>query len=122
MAQGAERVTEVARTAIRAVRFKRGGEVRVLRPHVDKDHGASLKAIRAVIDQQGTDFAGYGFVAWGADGGSSCTWWQRNGYPIPTPLIPEFVKTRLVLGIGVRWTLEDVNEALGFTPPPGDAS
>lgn len=99
------------------VRLKSGGEVRLLRPEVDANRGKAERFIRETLDQHpGSELAGYAFVTWGPDGGSTCTQWVGPGSTIPTILIPDFVRNRLLAATAVSWTIQDVNEQLGFSP------
>ena len=51
-------------------------------------------------------------MAWGSDGGSSCKTFVKDGSIIPTALIPDFVRNRLLAERIEQWTLESLE-----TPP-----
>ena len=116
-------MTKSARVTIRTVRFKSGGEVRLLRqPVVDAVRATAERSLRTMMDaDRDTQPAGYAMVVWDTDGGSQAAFWSGPGptWPVPTALIPDFAKARLLLGIASQWANEDIKEALGFPPDDG---
>lgn len=98
-----------ARTSIprlRSVKFKTGGELRVL-PTKRRDARRYVEDyVRQVLDAQGTDITGFAFVVWGADLSSSADLASGDGSPIPSILIPDFVRNRLLARKIEDWTRE----------------
>ena len=105
-------MTGVARVRIRRVRFKSGGELHLLPDRRDAVRGRVERNIRDALDTQ-DDIAGYAFVAWGANSDSTTTHWAGSQSAIPTILIPDFVRNRLLASQIIKWTLDSVS---GFDP------
>jgi hypothetical protein len=94
---------------LRSVRFKNGGELRLL-PSLRR---LTSDVVGASIDKHlaahGGDIAGYAFVVWGADMGSTVVLdVDRN--PIPSALIPDFVRNCLLAYRIETWTLETLSD------------
>lgn len=102
--------TRVARTRIRAVRFKSGGEVRLLRLPTREDtiHYAK-KRVGQAIDSLPDRIAGFAVVVWGADNGSVSLISVNEGSKIPSILAPDFVRNRLLASQIETWTLESLS-------------
>ena len=110
-----------ARVRISRVRFKAGGELHLLRPAVQEGRARVERQVRTLLDAMDDDgdVAGFAVVVWDKDGASACSHWHGPDSCVPVPLIPEFVRNRLLLGIGVGWTIDDVNEQWGHPPSAG---
>ena len=100
------------------VRLKGGAYLHVLPLVMDPNTAQVLADVRATLNNHGTPVAGFAFVVWDNEGGSTSAWSRFARCPIPTPLIPEFLRTRMVLAIAGRWAAEDVNASWGI-PPDG---
>lgn len=68
----------------------------------------AMTRAREVIAGHGTDLAGYAVMAWTKDGTSTCDSANLAGN-IPTILIPDFVRNRLLAHRIEEWTLEEIN-------------
>lgn len=93
-----------ARCRIGKVTLKRDGPVVLLRkPRNNRQ--AVEDHIRGCLDPQGPDIAGFAFVVWGSDMRSTATLqvWEN---PIPSALVPDFVRNRLLADRIETWTLE----------------
>ncbi len=112
----------VARTRVSRVRFKSGGEVRVLPPPVvDPVRREAEEGLRRMLDCPNAGRpAGYAMVLWDAKGGSQCGYWSGPGptWPVPQVMIPDYVRARLLLAIATQWSKEDTRQMMGF-PPDG---
>lgn len=104
-----------ARVAIRRVRFKSGGEVHLLRPARDRGRAHVERQIRDCLDQT-DDLAGAVFVAWSADSGSTAAMFTGPASRIPSILVPDFVRNRLLAMKIIDWTMDEINTQRGFTP------
>ena len=120
--QARGKMTKSARVTIRTVRFKSGGEVRLLRqPVVDPVRASAERSLRTMMDAHSdTRPAGYAMVVWDTEGGSQAAFWSGPGptWPVATALIPDYARARLLLAIASQWVNEDIREALGY-PPDG---
>lgn len=103
--------TKVARMRVRAVRFKNGGEVRLLRfPTAEDDRRFVEAQIKRALDSHPDRVAGFAFVVWGPDNGSVATQSANDLSRIPSIMIGEFVKNRLLASTIERWTMENFEE------------
>jgi hypothetical protein len=92
-----------------------GADVRVLRqPSTEKIVRADVEA---VIRAQGEAIAGFAFVVWGADGGSTCGFRNFGNSPVMAPLLGDFVGKRLYAELVERWTRGGLREEDGWLPP-----
>ncbi len=101
---------------IARVRLKDGPTVHILPSPEEASRARCLKSIRNTIDKAG-DIAGFAFVAWDPQGASICTF-NVTRSNIPSILVPDFVRNRLLAERISSWTIEDVNEQWGG--PPSD--
>lgn len=93
---------------LRSVRFKDGRTFTVLRPEQNYDRRIVESGVREVLDQHSVDFAGYAFMVWGMDGSSTCDLQTKSN--IPSILVPDFVRNRL-LGMKIEeWILKDLQD------------
>jgi hypothetical protein len=93
-----------ARVRIGKVTLKRDGPVVLLhRPTNNRQMADDY--IRRCLDAQGTDIAGFAFVAWGSDMRSVAELqvWENS---IPSAVVPDFVYNRLFAERIESWTLE----------------
>lgn len=93
-----------ARVRIGKVTLKRDGPVVLLRPPKNNRQAADDR-IRKCLDAQGTDIAGFAFVVWGSDM-KSVAELQVWDNPIPSAVVPDFVRNRLLADRIETWTLE----------------
>lgn len=63
-----------------------------------------------VFRKHGDNVAGFALVIWGSDGGSTCDAQVADGSSIPTILVPDFVRNRLLAQRIEQWTLDDFRE------------
>lgn len=91
---------------LRSVKFKSGGEVRLLNTNIDERRKEIERHCREVIDIQ-EKIEGFAIVAWDKDGKSTC-YAANYESPIPHILIPEFVKSRLLAHRIELWVMEDI--------------
>lgn len=93
-----------ARVRIGRVKLKRDGKVVLLRK--PEDHRAAIAdCVNSILNGHGTDIAGMAFVVWGSDMQSTADM-KVFGNPIPTMLVPDFVRNRLLAERIETWTLE----------------
>jgi len=104
-----------ARVAIRRVRFKSGGEVHLLQPTQDRGRAHVERQVRDCLDMT-DDVAGAAFVVWSADGGSTASIYTSSASRIPSILVPDFVRNRLLAMKIIDWTIDDINTSNGFLP------
>ena len=102
---------KVARMRIRAVRFKDGGEVRLLRtPSVEDDKRFVEKRIKAALATHQDRVAGFAFVVWGPDNGSAALLSVNDLSKIPSILAGDFVRNRLLASTIEGWTMENFEQ------------
>lgn len=81
------------RCRITAVRFKNGGEIRLLRSQVGRNHDECMSAIdearRQSADALGGRVAGYAFMAWSADGSTFADYKVTSTSPYATSAVPK---------------------------------
>lgn len=104
-----------ARVAIRRVRFKSGGELRLMPDRRDAGRAKIESLIREALDAQG-EVVGFALVAWDTGTRSVSTSWSGASNPIPSVLMPDFVRNRLLAECIGTWTIDIINEAHGFPP------
>lgn len=105
---------------IRSVRFKSGGEVRLLREVDYRERDYLMRDARTVLEDQ-KDLAGYAIVAWGQDMSSTTTAFAGPRSRIPTMMVPEFVKSELLSYRIKRRAVETMDAHLGIISPDDDA-
>ena len=115
-------MTEAARTRIGRITLKSGGSVRLLRGAIDKDRTFIERRVRTVLDQHGTDFAGFAFMVWGGDNQSTCTSDALPASKVPNSMLPDFVRARLFTERAVNWSIDVTLETLGYTPKDPDTA
>ena len=94
-----------ARVRIRNVRPK--GNVRLLRAKKDRDREEIERAVRRVLEAQ-NDLAGFAIVVWGADFSSTCDMASGPRSNIPSIVIPDLVRARLLAYRIETWTAESL--------------
>jgi hypothetical protein len=103
---------------LRSVRFKNGGEVRLLRPKVDVSVRESFD--RTVERAKGLgrpeEMAGFAIVTWSRDGRAFVNFQNGSASPIMAGQVSSYVRDVLLAETGARWA-EPNTEA-----PPPDAS
>ena len=83
--------------------------VECFQPRSERIKGFIEDATKEVLRQHGAaDLAGFAFVVWGRDGESTCDCANLEGH-IPTILIPDFVRNRLLAWRIEGWTLDTIN-------------
>ena len=86
---------KTARLRIRSVRMKDGGaELHIFRRDDNNRILAGFVKNSDMIAECRPDMCGYAIVAWERDGSSSVVC-ATTGNPVPTLLVPEFVKTAI---------------------------
>lgn len=89
---------------LRRIRFKSGGEIRVLPPRrneIAERFATSANRLKADTDIT-PRMAGYALVAWSADGYTYIDW-QCGGPPVTTGDIPRYVHDVLVVELARTW-------------------
>ena len=94
------------------VRYKAGGaQLVLLQAPEERSRQRCLQMVRETVDAA-EDVGGWAFVVWGPDGASVAA----VGVPrsnIPSILVPDFVRNRLLAYRREDWTLETVNDQWG---------
>ena len=106
---------------LRSVWYKDGrGELRVMPDHRANDKALVERRIRALLDSHHAhaDTAGFAIVVWGADGSSTCDLGAGKRSNIPTILVPDFVRNRLLAAKIIDWAMDDI---CGPSKPDGAA-
>lgn len=99
---------------LRSIRFKNGGEIRLLPiPASDLEPAYAKERIGRVVDALAGPVAGFAIVAWGPDGKSTALMHTTKASLMPSMMIPEFVRNRLLADQIERWTIESVREDEG---------
>lgn len=94
---------------LHSVRWKSGGTlVPVNTPKCDLRWMAE-KTIRDVIKGPGVPIAGFALVAWQADYTSIAVCKVGGASSIPTILVPDFVRNRLLAQRIEAWTIDTIN-------------
>jgi hypothetical protein len=108
-------MTEPSRLRLRSVRFKDGrAPLKVLHRKDGDDYESVLAWVRACLDahrrgdKESSNIAGFAFMVWATDGSSVCEA-QNNSGLIPTIMIPDFVRNRLLAKRIEEWTIETLN-------------
>jgi hypothetical protein len=74
-----------------------------------------LKQTIEAHSDNGGFVAGFAFVIWDKDGSSTANAGNLHGN-IPSILIPDFVRNRLLASVIEKWTRDAVNESFGLPP------
>lgn len=93
---------------IRSVKFKNGGEVRVLKHESSSDRGIIERRVRGVLDAFEEVPVGFAFIVWGEDGISCCAAGRNEKSQIPHILIPDFIRNRILADQIEDWALDEV--------------
>lgn len=94
-----------ARVRIRNVRLK--GNVTLLRQPKDVDREHIERSVRSVLDSQ-HDLAGFAIVVWGADFSTTCDMDSGPRSNIPSIVIPDLVRARLLAYRTETWTIQSL--------------
>lgn len=97
---------KVARLRLRSVKLKSGGgEIRVLHGTTRDDEARyaedRLKKVIAAHDER---IAGFAMVVWAPDGASTALTVVNETSKMPSILVPDFVRNRLLADTIERWT------------------
>jgi len=100
---------------LHSVRFKDGGAtVRVIHAPPKRKNRADLdRLVRetlAFYPSDSCDIGGFAFVVWDAEGASTCVLANYDGR-IPSILIPDFVRNRLLAQKIIQWTMDDLKDS-----------
>ena len=95
-------------------------EVVVLKPEDSKRRQRFLDDCRKVMNAHPQDIDGYAVVVWARDNASTC--FAIGGSSMPSILVPDFVRARLLAYKICRWAMEDTLESLGYGPPMGEGA
>lgn len=94
---------------LRAVRFKNGGEIRVLPQNTREDDIRFVRErVERVIEVHNGRVAGMAVVVWAPDNSSTVTLTVNDSSKIPSIMVPDFVRNRLLAERIESWTLEDI--------------
>ncbi len=106
---------EEFRTRIGKVKLKNGPEI----VRLPEQHRRDEKVVRDVFNgmiaamDNADPIAGYAIVLWDREGRSIANFGAREGSPIPTILIPDFVRNLLLARRIETWTIDTINEQVG---------
>ncbi len=82
-----------------------GGEIRVLRGTTREDEAQYAEdRMRSLIDAHDTRIAGFAMVIWAPDGASTALTVVNEGSKIPSIMVPDFVRNRLLADTIERWS------------------
>lgn len=104
---------KVGSLRLRSVRLKSGGgEIRVMPgPTRDDDlRYAERRLLETIRSTQGR-VAGFAMVAWSPDNGSVSVLTVNEGSKIPSIMVPDFVRNRLLAAQIEAWTLDTLAAA-----------
>ena len=111
------------RTRIRAVRFKAGGEIRVLPSACEQNHSKCLKLLTEAVETYRSlyagEMAGYLLIVWDRKGQSSLSRQTTSSDPIGSALLPTFAAERVRRAQNDKDAEDTVRHVLGL---PDDAS
>lgn len=93
---------------IRSVKFKNGGEIRVLKHEVSADRAIIERRVRECLDNKDGEPVGFAFIVWSEDGISCCASGHTEKSKIPHILIPDFIRNRLLADQIEDWALDEV--------------
>lgn len=99
---------------LRRIRFKDGRTIDVLRPKKTDDTVLRERfavATKYAMEPTEHPLAGYALVVWQTDG-TSTAFLQSDG-KIPSILVPDFVRNRLLAMRIEDWTIETINDQRG---------
>ncbi len=95
----------------------KSAELVILPAFDDRNRAEILRRVRIVLDCQTSGYAGFAFVVWGPDNGSTCD--AMGSEMMPSILLPDFVRSRLLAARFLQWAHEDMLDALGY---PNDSA
>lgn len=75
------------------------------------DYQVTMSHVANGVDALNSEIAGFAFVVWGKDGTSVCIQRVKDGSMIPSILVPDFVRNRLLAERIEQWTIETINES-----------
>lgn len=95
---------------LRRVRFKDGRTLDVFRsPSAEDEHRFVREKVAEVLAVHSGRIAGMAFVVWEPDCSSTCVVSVNDSSTIPSILVPDFVRNRLLADRIERWTLDTVD-------------
>ncbi len=100
---------KTAAVRIGRVTLKGGADLRILRGGGDPQRARIDEHVRLALDGMGAGIVGFAFVVWGDDNGSVAVAENFEGSRIPSILVPEFVRNRLLARQIEIWTLDDID-------------
>lgn len=96
---------------LRSVRFKGGGHIVLVKTSKTDLSDRIVNSAHLMLDSAaGHRIAGYAMVAWDADGTSWSTCRVGQASAIPSVLVPDFVRNKLLAQRIEDWTIESINE------------
>lgn len=100
--------TKVGALRLRSVRFKNGGYIRKLNgPSRDDDVRFAKKRFGQLLDAYPDPIAGFAVVVWGPDNGSVAILSVNKRSKIPSIMVPDFVRNRLLADQIETWAIQD---------------
>lgn len=94
---------------LRRVRYKNGKQIEVFRSPTPEDDRRFVEArIREVLDGHNDRIAGVAIVVWAPDSGSTALMSVNNSSAIPSILVPDFVRNRLLAERIEAWTIDAI--------------
>lgn len=100
-----------SRLRLRSIRFKDGrAPLRILRDPRAEARRSFIASANDAFCTHPDDCAGFALVIWGADGTSTAACQIARSNSIPSILVPDFVRNRLLAQRIESWTLDSVRE------------
>lgn len=94
---------------LRAVRFKDGREIRVMRS-TDDGNAEIKRRVSQAVDALSEPVVGVALVAWSENNGSVAHVYVGDDSRIPFILVPDFVRNRLLANAIEKWTIDTLDE------------
>lgn len=101
-----------ARTRIGRVTLRGGADLRIFPGVENTDRRYVERDMRVVLDAHcriDPAIAGFALVVWSPDGTSTCMSRINESNMIPSILVPDFVRNRLLADRIERWTIDTIN-------------
>lgn len=105
---------------ISSVRPKDGSaKLIILKPKDHRRRVLLLRWARELMDRCAT-VDGFAIVVWDKAGYSSCA--SIGGEVVPSAVVPDFVRNRLLTHAITSWAVDDVREMFGLPQPPPESA
>lgn len=91
--------------------MKNGGATITVLRSADTGLAAKMRAKCEEMIGAQKKIVGFAIVAWGPDGGSCSSTEISDGSMIPSIMVPDFVRNRLLAERVIAWTMEEVEKS-----------